>query len=75
MKMCEPDRSTAQSHHPIDAFNALSRLHSFGVNPVGARQSQHARKLNTPTKEGNQLRNDKDEPEDSVENGGELENK
>jgi len=31
------------------------------MDPVGASQSQHARKLSTPTKEGNQLRNEKDE--------------
>ena len=29
----------------------------------------HARKLNTPTKEGNQPRNEKDEPEDSDSEG------
>jgi len=37
------------------------------VNPVGARQIQKARKLSTPTKEGNRPRNEKDEDEDDEE--------
>ena len=48
----ERNRSTAHHHIVIDAFNALSGLHSCGVNDVGARQSQHPRGSSPLTKEG-----------------------
>ena len=44
---------------PIDAFNTLSGLHSFGVYPVGGRQSQHARKSGPPTEEAKPPKNEK----------------
>jgi hypothetical protein len=45
----------------IDAFNALSGLHSFGMNNAAARQSQHERKLSPLTQEGKPPRDEKDE--------------
>jgi len=54
---------------PIKAFNALRALHPFVVNPIGARQSQHARKYSTPTEEGKPPRNEKDKDEDWGELG------
>ena len=57
----------------IDAFNALSGFHSFGVSP-GTRQRWHARKLSIPTKaEGKSLRHEEDKDEELAGVGEEVE--
>ena len=59
----EPNRSIAH-YHLIDAFNALSGLHSFAVNAVGARQCQHPRGSSPLTEEGRPPKNEKGEDEE-----------